>query len=242
MKSLLCGLASGLVLTGCASTPSRVEPTVFSGFLTTEEGDAIQAMRGFNCPAEIGDLLLAAAEILADDGSDAYCNYVSGSDRAFTVYLSDFPSYSFSDYYQSSLQEVGTAMTQAGLDYDSELSDICERSSFDEMSILQAFSKMKDSEILLSQDPASVFTGPNKLSILTISDLGDRRYLKFRFTLAGSGEADVKPACDFIRSRSVQHQAQISAASGELSSEDEMLGQFLKNLATEGDAENDSGT
>jgi hypothetical protein len=225
----------GAVLTGCATTPDKAEPTVFTGFVKATDGSMVQKMRGFVCPAEIGGLQRARAETLLDDGSDAFCNYVSPNKEIFTFYLSDFKDLTFQQYFDSSFQEVGYAMQQSGLSYDPSLSDTCELSSLDEMSILSAFGKMKDNEMMVSNDPAAVFVGPNAISILTISDLGGRRYLKFRYSLAGEGEADTKKACDFVREQSVLQQRQIQASSGSETPEDALIRNLMDDFLSEED-------
>lgn len=224
-----------LFLAGCATTPEKVEPMVFTGFTKATDGSMVQKMRGFVCPAEIGDLQRATVKTLADDGSDAFCNYVSPDSERFTVYLSDFKDLTFQQYFDASFQEVGNAMQQAGLSYDPDLSDTCESSSLDEMSLLKAFGSMKDNEVMISKDPAAVFVGPDALSILSISDLGDRRYLKFRYSLSGEAVADTEKACDFVRKQSVLRQSQIRESSGRETPEDALFRNLMQDFLSEND-------
>jgi len=236
MKRVLVSLMSAALLAGCATTgpgEPEIEDTVYTGFSERADGTMSQDMRGLICPAKIDELILSRAELIGSDGRDAFCNYNSDDGRIYTVYLSDFPDYSTEDYFRFSMRDTGTVMEQSGYEIDDELSETCELSSLDAATLLRGFANMEGNSIQIGQDPATVFVGSGKLSILTVSTVQPGQYLKFRYTLAGSGEADTETACDFLRDRSLIHQKEIKAATGNESSDDEKMWELIESLSGE---------
>lgn len=231
MKHWAIGMAAAAFMSGCATTDtsSQIGETVYTGFSEMADGSQVQKMRGLVCPAELDGLTLMRAELLQPDGSDAFCNYNDGDDRIYTVYLSDFPNLTFNDYVSASVQETGFVLEQSGFQVDEELSETCESTSLDIAAILQGFSEMEGNEIQLGADPAIIFVKPNRLSILSVTEVLDRRYLKFRYTLPGAGEGDVKIACAFLRERSLAHQKDLKAAAGVEMTEGDRLLSLIKD-------------
>ncbi len=236
MKRVLASLMSVVLFAGCATTDgggSEIEDTIYTGFSELADGTMKQNMRGFICPEEIDGLLLSRAELIGSAGRDAFCNYNSDDGRIYTVYLSDFPDYSTDDYFRFSMRDTGGVMEQSGYEIDDELSDTCGLSSLDAAALLKGFANMEGNNIQIGQDPATVFVGTGKLSILTVSTVQPGQYLKFRYTFAGSGEADTETACDFLRDRSLIHQKEIKAATGDESSDDEKMWELIESLSGE---------
>lgn len=234
MKRVLVSLMSAALFAGCATTGNgepEIKDTVYTGFSERADGTMTQHMRGLICPAKIDELILSRAELIGSDGRDAFCNYNSDDGRIYTVYLSDFPDYSTEDYFRFSMRDTGTVMEQSGYEIDDELSETCELSSLDSAALFRGFANMEGNSIQIGQDPATVFVGSGKLSILTVSTVQPGQYLKFRYTLDGSGEADTKMACDFLRNRSLVHQKEIKAVTGDEMSDDEKMWSLIESLS-----------
>jgi hypothetical protein len=232
MKLLLSAAVSSVFLVGCATSNStdELEDTVYIGFTSAGEGAVAQKSRGFICPEELNGLTRTRAELIGDDGNDAFCNYVDSEDRIYTVYLSEFPQFSFEQYFAASMRDTGSAMQSAGLDIDENLSEACERSSLDAAALLIGLANMSDNNVIVSNDPAVVFKGEGKLSILTLNEVQPGQYLKFRYSLPGSSEEDTENACDFLRERSLAHEKEIKLATGYERTDEEKMWGFLEEL------------
>ena len=89
-----------------------------------------------------------------------------------------------------------------------------------------------DNKIDIDPVPAAVFTGPgNKLSIMSVHETDKNEYLKYRYSVPGSTEEEIKIACGFLNEQVKFHKKFINEAKGiDTSASKKQFSDLLKEL------------